>query len=633
MKVFLRTLTLVLTFCMLLSVIPAVNAQGQEQDAYTIVTKKLTVKYSAVHAGDYFAVDNKLYDGSGREIYTFPSSVYVYSLGVNCAVTVDLQFTTMTVYSLTGSRVELQSVYDTDYAFVMPYLDDYRYTTVLRSIEGSDYLSREILNSYGKTVVTADTNQYSLAMYLGGGIIGSLDKFGVTHLEFMDGDNYVKGVTVDDVGLYDADMISYYLNEKYGVLNNKGETVLAHAYDFACPLSTGYISTAQINLNAGTYTDCKVFNSDGTQVYAGENLVIHYNGHIAVEYDFNTEIYELKKASNGDVIASGAVCYPEVDYIFLSADEYTAGTVYTSEGAALVTGVYDLSADTNGTELIAQSAADGVFRRYDASGAATLAYGTEYVYALDDGVVYIGDDRVALAAGTRVISDYHEYYDGGAVLSGCEVYVFSDVNGDDNTQTLYVVDEYMYPFSDIYDEGYWAADGIVWAYESGFVDGVGCSTFAPDDKVTRAQIVTLLWRLEGCPAPQGQTGGGFTDVEAGTWYTDAIAWAAENGVVNGNGDGTFDPEGIITRQQFATLIFRYATEIDGKDTSARADVTGYVDAGEIESWARDAIEWCVAEGHMNGTSPETLSPTGEVTRAQLVTLVYRYSVPNWQELQ
>ena len=176
------------------------------------------------------------------------------------------------------------------------------------------------------------------------------------------------------------------------------------------------------------------------------------------------------------------------------------------------------------------------------------------------------------------------------------------------------------PFTDV-NETDWFRDAVRYAYENGLMDGVGEGRFAPNNPTTRAQLVTILYRLEGEPDVTGESG--FTDVEADTWYTDAVAWAAANGIVNGVSKTKFAPGNNITREQLATILFRYA-ESKGYDVSARADLSGFPDAGDILPYAQEAVAWAVAEGIIQGFEDDTIRPGGNATRAQIATILMRF---------
>ena len=197
-------------------------------------------------------------------------------------------------------------------------------------------------------------------------------------------------------------------------------------------------------------------------------------------------------------------------------------------------------------------------------------------------------------------------------------YTFTMPNGQVTVTVTFA--EAPLPFPDV-TEGDWFYDAVRYAYENGLMDGVGDNLFAPNSDTTRAQLVTILYRLEGQPAPSGDSG--FSDVAAGTWYTDAVAWAAENGIVNGVSETEFAPGKDITREQLATILFRYA-EAKGYDVSARVDLSAYPDANQIQSYAAESVAWAVAEGLIQGFEDNTLRPAGNATRAQIATILMRF---------
>ena len=201
-------------------------------------------------------------------------------------------------------------------------------------------------------------------------------------------------------------------------------------------------------------------------------------------------------------------------------------------------------------------------------------------------------------------------------------YTFTMPNGQVTVTATFVeteepVDE---PFVDV-AEGDWFYDAVVYAYQNELMDGVGGNRFAPNSETTRAQLVTILYRLEGEPAVSGDLP--FTDVESGTWYTDAVLWAAQNGIVNGVTDTTFAPGDNITRQQLVTILYRYA-EAKGYDVSASADLSGYPDAGQVQDYAQPAMAWAVAENIIQGMEDGTLKPAGNASRAQIATILMRF---------
>ena len=201
-------------------------------------------------------------------------------------------------------------------------------------------------------------------------------------------------------------------------------------------------------------------------------------------------------------------------------------------------------------------------------------------------------------------------------------YTFTMPNGQVTITATFVETEAPVgePFLDV-NEGDWFYDAVVYAYQNELMDGVGGNRFAPNSETTRAQLVTILYRLEGQPAVSGDLP--FTDVEAGTWYTNAVGWAAQNGIVNGVGDDTFAPGNDLTREQLVTILYRYA-ESKGYDVSASADLAGYPDGEEIQAYAREAMAWAVAENIIRGMEDDTLKPAGNASRAQIATILMRF---------
>lgn len=167
----------------------------------------------------------------------------------------------------------------------------------------------------------------------------------------------------------------------------------------------------------------------------------------------------------------------------------------------------------------------------------------------------------------------------------------------------------------------WYHPYVDYAVTHGLFGGTSKNTFEPETAMTRAMLVTVLWRYEGRPKGYENT---FTDVNAksGSWYIDAVAWAAANGVVNGVGNGKFDPQGKVTREQMAAILFRYAQK-KGIDTSKRDSLGAFPDATMVSTYAKDAMQWAVAEKIINGSDGKLL-PKGNATRAQVATILMRF---------
>lgn len=176
------------------------------------------------------------------------------------------------------------------------------------------------------------------------------------------------------------------------------------------------------------------------------------------------------------------------------------------------------------------------------------------------------------------------------------------------------------PFTDV-PASHWAHDDITYVYENDLMNGTDGSLFSPESTTTRAQVVTVLYRLAGQPAANWENP--FWDVPASAWFHDAVTWAWENDITGGVSSTHFGAGNAVTREQLATFLYRYAQD-QGYDTSARADLSGYSDAGLVSSYATEALSWANATGLITGTTATTLSPKGSATRAQVATILSRF---------
>ena len=176
------------------------------------------------------------------------------------------------------------------------------------------------------------------------------------------------------------------------------------------------------------------------------------------------------------------------------------------------------------------------------------------------------------------------------------------------------------PFTDV-PASHWAHDDITYVYENDLMNGTDGSLFSPESTTTRAQVVTVLYRLAGQPAADWANP--FWDVPASAWFHDAVTWAWENDITGGVSSTHFGAGNAVTREQLAAFLYRYAQD-QGYDTSARADLSGYSDAGLVSSYATEALSWANATGLITGTTATTLSPQGSATRAQVATILSRF---------
>ena len=174
-------------------------------------------------------------------------------------------------------------------------------------------------------------------------------------------------------------------------------------------------------------------------------------------------------------------------------------------------------------------------------------------------------------------------------------------------------------FADIKKDD-WHYESVKYVYENNLMEGTG-NGFEPESKMTRAMLVTVLYRMAN---PEEKANNyNFADVPEGQWYSDAVAWAAENDIVSGVSENKFAPNEDITREQLALIIYRYA-KIQGFDVTETSNLEGFNDAKDVSDWALDAIKWANSVTLVNGTSETTLSPKDTATRAQVAAILMRF---------
>lgn len=176
------------------------------------------------------------------------------------------------------------------------------------------------------------------------------------------------------------------------------------------------------------------------------------------------------------------------------------------------------------------------------------------------------------------------------------------------------------PFSDICTSD-WYYEAVQYVYSAGLFNGVTDTTFSPYGGVTRGMLATVLYRLADSPSVSGSYG--FSDVDSAMWYSLGISWASEVGVVTGMGDGTFSPDGMVTREQMALMLYRYVNEVLALNSEATGELSSFPDSGDISSWASEGLSWAVGAGILNGDTEGNLNPLGYATRAETAIMLNR----------
>ncbi|MDR0889316.1 MAG: S8 family serine peptidase [Oscillospiraceae bacterium] len=238
------------------------------------------------------------------------------------------------------------------------------------------------------------------------------------------------------------------------------------------------------------------------------------------------------------------------------------------------------------------------------------------VYSFDLELVNDTDADVEYKAAGVAMRDYVIFDEEGnpyntltADYMDATIDVSGMIAGSDNNPCYYE------DFTDCVDA--WYHESVDYAVANGLMNGTSSTTFAPDASLTRGMIVTVLYRAEG--SPEVAAPATFTDVPTGQYYSDAVAWAQANNIVNGISATEFAPMDNVTREQLATIMWRYA----GSPT-ATADLSAFTDAASVSGYAVGAVNWAVSEGIINGYTPTSISPKGNATRAQFATIMMRY---------
>lgn len=175
------------------------------------------------------------------------------------------------------------------------------------------------------------------------------------------------------------------------------------------------------------------------------------------------------------------------------------------------------------------------------------------------------------------------------------------------------------PFMDV-TQNDWYYDGVMFAYNNGILHGTADEIFSPDESLTRAMMITALYRNAGSPESGAAA---FDDVEKGSWYEKAVAWGSENGIVSGTGLGKFSPEESITREQLSVMLANYARQ-SGKALNGAAELSAFADAAEVSDWAKDAVAAMVGAGVLGGNESGMLCASNNATRAETAVMLSRF---------
>lgn len=249
----------------------------------------------------------------------------------------------------------------------------------------------------------------------------------------------------------------------------------------------------------------------------------------------------------------------------------------------------------------------------------------------DHGTVSVSPSRASSGQTVTITVTPDEGYKVGSVTvkrpngstvpvtgQGNGKYIFTMPSGGVTVDVTFIPEDW--PFVDV-TEDKWYYDAVAYVYQQGIMVGMSETTFEPNTTVNRAQVVQMLYNLEGQPQVSGDSG--FSDIRDGQWYAKAVAWASANDVVAGYEDGTFRPTRAVTREEFAQILYNYA-KCKGYGLSASADLGKFPDSGQVSSWAETALGWANGNGLINGHDDGRLDPKGSTIRAQAASILMNF---------
>jgi len=649
-----RLLSSLLVLCMVLTLMPAfsVPAEAASEDYVLLLN----------------STDGKFYKNSSSGDEVTPAGASVSGVAGAWVLTLtDFNFETTASSALTvptGTTIKLVG----DNAITSKYSGE----AIPCGIYGAGTLSIDgtgTLHATGGTSTASDSNgiRANTSITISGSVTitatgGTAEKNSLGIYVHNSGDLTIKGsstVTAQggtaEVGSYGLYSGSLTTSDSASVTASGGSAATANSIGIRAnnniTISDTAIVTAHSSESGGGGYSFYLHNDDSTLLING-SAAVTTTGDTAA-----TSIYGIRTANltiSGSAVltaASGTATETNSVGIRVSGDLKVSGnaTLNATSGTA-GNASYGLFANNTTIEDKAKVTATG--------GAATNA---SVGFYKSDGTIYINDDATLTAAsGAAPKSCYGIYMsnvgltvNGGTVTAtgntraiypdypaprGSTYYVNTAVSpsttplkgegaltviGSTHRYAKLVVDPDLVisiPFTDV-NTSDWFFSAVKYTYDNKLMNGTSDTLFSPSSNLTRAMLVTLLYRYEGEPAVTASNP--FSDVQSGQWYTNAIIWASENKIVNGYGDGKFGPNDNVTREQVAAVLYRYADwkKLDVSKTNA---LTSYTDSAEISSWALDAMKWANAEGLMSGRTPTTLVPKGTMNRAEVATILMRF---------
>ncbi|MCH5211648.1 MAG: S-layer homology domain-containing protein [Oscillospiraceae bacterium] len=375
-------------------------------------------------------------------------------------------------------------------------------------------------------------------------------------------------------------------------------TININGYDYSVAVGNITVTTTIMTIkNLDSSSEVGLFSAGGTRV---RQWTTPTNGTVTFSNLSGGETYVVKMRAQGsdEVPATGTrVTMQETKtrgtskYYTVTFDEGAHGTIVSGKARQTVklTGIADYP--------VVKADEGYVFKGWSANGVLIENPKTYYIRcATSFTAIYEVSNGSTVSSSSRPSSDSTLYNYTNS--SDSKSYAFSDVPATS-----------------------WYYNSVTNICNKGYMNGVSDTRFEPDSTLTRAMLVTILYRYAS--EPNVDFASNFSDVPGGQWYSDAVAWASDAGIVNGTSEGRFDPDSNITREQLAAIMYRYC-EAFGYDTSAAGNIIKYNDSAKISDWAQTALIWTTGAGIMEGKDGNVLDPQGNATRAEAAAIIERF---------
>ena len=444
--------------------------------------------------------------------------------------------------------------------------------------------------------------------------------------------------TLDITPVYDLVVTSNTAGAQNDVIKKEQPLSIHGKTTVSIPLPEGFVNEAQ-----DVYVQHKGYEYEAQVKAAGEQPSTTYIATFTNPHGFSAFTVTKESAAVAEVNGNRYTSFQ--DAVDAAGDKATVEVLKNENLTATMSGSSrtitvkngageSITVTINGTTKTIEENASVDFTYTHSSSSGTTRYSVE-VRGTTGGTVTASPTRAAKGATVTLTVRADEGYQldgltvtdskGGTVKltdKGSGTYTFTMPASKVTVQATFTQNQSgTLPFTDV-KTGDWFYEAVQYVYDKGMMTGVSADRFAPASTTTRGMIVTILYRLENEPAVSG--GSAFTDVESGAWYADAVAWAAANDIVNGTSATTFAPNSPITREQMATMLYRFA-QYKGMDAvTLQENLTGYPDGDQVSDYAIPAMNWAVGQGLIAGMENGTLVPQGSATRAQVATILMRF---------